>query len=217
MAPRTMMLPRTSPYKTTCKTSVTPSSSQKEPADFGIFEQLGGAALHAVASHGEDVRPVGHGQSGLGVLLDHQNGHPGLVDLHHFFEDQPGESGREAGRRLVQEKELRVEHQRPADRYHLLLAAGKGARGLAPLFLERGKEVVDAGDALPEVGVENVGAELQVFFDGEAGKHVAVLGDKAHALMDEPVGPLARYVLPHKRDGAGPWRQQAEDSFYERR
>ena len=39
--------------------------------------------------------------------------------------------GAKPERRLVQQQDLRIGHQRAADRQHLLLAAGQGARDLA--------------------------------------------------------------------------------------
>ena len=49
------------------------------------------------------------------------------------------DDGRESFDRLVEQQHARVEHQRAAQRQHLLLAAGKLVAEVAPPFLNRGK------------------------------------------------------------------------------
>jgi len=61
----------------------------------------------------------------------------------HQVEHLLDDDGREAGRRLVEEEQLRVGHEGAADRAHLLLAAGHGARELAAPLREARKQRVE--------------------------------------------------------------------------
>ena len=59
------------------------------------------------------------------------------------LEDLGDELRCEPERRLVEHQELRVGHQRPADREHLLLAAREVSRPLPTTLLEARKVFVD--------------------------------------------------------------------------
>ena len=74
--------------------------------------------LHHVAAVG---RVEGHQR----VLLDEEDGRSLVVDLTDDLEDLLDEDRREAHRGLVEHQELRLRHQRAADRAHLLLTAGE--------------------------------------------------------------------------------------------
>src|SRR5206468_9820237 len=52
--------------------------------------------------------------------------------------------GGEPLRRLVEQKNLRIPHQRAGDRQHLLLPAAQGPTGLAPSLAQDGEEIEDA-------------------------------------------------------------------------
>ena len=56
-------------------------------------------------------------------------------------------SGDRPERRLVEEQEPRLRHQRARDRHHLLLAAGERAGGRIELLDQRGKQRAYALDA----------------------------------------------------------------------
>ena len=59
--------------------------------------------------------------------------------LRHLLHD----ARRDSLGRLVEQKQLRVAHQRPADCQHLLFAAAHRAAGTPPHFREIGEERVD--------------------------------------------------------------------------
>src|SRR5690606_42010614 len=65
---------------------------------------------------------------------------PPLFPYTTLFRSQLGKLGREARRGLVQEQQLRVQHQRPGHGHHLLLPAAHGAGLLAPALLEDGEQ-----------------------------------------------------------------------------
>ena len=98
--------------------------------DRRVLGELGAGALADDLARLEDVGAVGPLERLGGVLLDEQHGGALLVDLRDDVEDLLDELGRQPHRRLVQQQQLRVGHQRAADGQHLLLAAGHRAGDL---------------------------------------------------------------------------------------
>src|SRR3546814_18043398 len=84
-------------------------------------------------------------------------------------------SRRWARRGLVEQQQLRVEHQGAAEGDHLALPAGKVAGGLAALFEEVGKQPVDALERLGNARAAQEGAHLQVLRDRHLAEHVVDL------------------------------------------
>ena len=100
-----------------------------------------------------------------GILLRQDDRQPfRLLDLVQDFADTLDDDRREAERRLVEQEDRRLRHQRAADREHLLLAAGQAAGALAGALLQAREIAEDPLDALrnssPGAGI---GADLQVF------------------------------------------------------
>src|SRR5258708_4641619 len=107
--------------------------------DVGRAEQLlAGAGLHDRPGL-EHIAAVGDLERLRRVLLDQEDGDALRVDLAHDLEDRLDEDRREAERRLVEHQELRLRHERAADREHLLLAAGERAREPRDALLEAGR------------------------------------------------------------------------------
>ena len=75
----------------------------------------------------EQVGAIDHAQHLLHVLLDDQHGEAAGADALDQLEHLLDDDRREAGGRLVEQQQLRLGHQRAADRAHLLLAARHGA------------------------------------------------------------------------------------------
>src|SRR5690606_31031824 len=76
------------------------SAPQEALGDFGVGDEFGTRAGEAVLAGGEDEAARGEGQRLPGVLLDHQDGNPGLVDLDDLLEDFQHVARAEAGRGL---------------------------------------------------------------------------------------------------------------------
>ena len=96
---------------------------------------------------------------------------------------------REAERGLVEQQDLRLRHQRPADRQHLLLAAAHGARELAHALAEARKQ----GQTRSRLAAScararrGIGAEQQVLAHAEVGEDAAVLRHQRQARLDDVV------------------------------
>ena len=123
-----------------------------------------------------------------------------LVDL--LDEDR-----REAQRRLVEQQQLRLGHQRAAHREHLLLAAGHRARLLRLALLQAREQLEDALEVVADLGVVGAGerAELEVLAHGHAREAVAALGRLRDAQLDDLLWPAAADLLA-RRSGSCPSR-----------
>src|SRR5215218_1755814 len=93
---------------------------------------------------------------------------------------------RQAERRLVQQQHVRLRHQCPSDRDHLLLAAAHGPRRLAQTFGEARKQ---GEDALQDVLLARsrslgIGAEAQVLPDGEIAEDAAPFWNERQPGLD---------------------------------
>ncbi len=155
----------------------------------------------------------------LGVLLDQQDRDAFARDLQHRFEDLLHHQRREPHRRLVEQQQLRLRHQRARHREHLLLAAGQRAGGLPAALLEAGKEIEHALDVVLDRGpvAADVGAHREIFLDGQRAEHAAALGDHGEAVAHELERRAAGHVLAGVTDRAALHRLQAGDALQRRR
>src|SRR5258705_7408712 len=90
-------------------------------------QELGGAAGRVDAARLEQVRAIDHPEHLLHVLLDDQHGQTAGPDAIDQLEHLLDQNRRQPGGRLVEQEQLRLGHQRAADRAHLLLAARHAA------------------------------------------------------------------------------------------
>src|SRR5690606_10873239 len=84
----------------------------------------------------EQVGPIGDLQGLAHVLLNQEDRGPGLVQLLDQAEDLLDKVRRQAQRRLVQDEEARMGHERPGDDELLLLTAGQRAARLMQSLAE---------------------------------------------------------------------------------
>src|SRR5262245_46893640 len=117
-----------------------PSHPEVCALDVLVPEQLRAAAFQNHAAVLEHVTTTRERQGLARVLLHQQHGGAEAIDLADDAEDLLHHDGRQAQRRLVEHEHAGARHERPADGQHLLLAAGHGARGLAPALLEAREE-----------------------------------------------------------------------------
>ena len=147
----------------------------------------------------EQIHPVGVRQGEGDILLAEQHGDrralpQSLERLRELLEDDR----REAQRRLVENQELRLHHERARDRQHLLLAARKGARELPAALSEHGKEIEEPGElALARGGGQMAAAELEVFPDRHVDEQLA----RFRRLHDAMAGDRPRGHAPEAAPG----------------
>ena len=129
-----------------------------------------------------------------GVLLDQQHAHPVLlIDGAQDAEDFLHDEGREPERGLVEQQQFRAQHQRAADRQHLLLATRERACLLFHPLLQAWKVVVDQRKIARDAGpiATGMGAEPQVLLGRELEKGAAAIGYVRDAAARNLLGSLA--------------------------
>ena len=164
------------------------------------------------------VDPVDDAQQLRDVLLEDQDRDAPLVDeLPHGVEDPDGQGRGEAERRLVEQHELRVGHQRHADAEHPLLAAGERPGPLLQVVLDHREDLVDRLEQLARRfgGRRPQRAELQVLGHAELGEDEMLGRDQGHSRRAHFVAAAAGDVLAAVEDlarrGAGGCRRSCAE------
>ena len=111
-----------------------------------------GALLERDLAAGEHVHAVADAQREIDALLDDEQRPPLVAQLEQRLGDRVDRERREAERRLVEQQELGVAHQHPADRDHLLLAAAERRGRARSQLLEDREQLVDRLAAAPRHG-----------------------------------------------------------------
>ncbi|MNR37137.1 hypothetical protein D3C85_1551300 [compost metagenome] len=96
---------------------------------------------------------------------------------------------------------MRVGHQAPANRNHLLLAAGQRGAGTLAQFFQHRKQLVDPRQG-PWTGAFAVGTDQQVFFDRQRGKQLAAFRHQRDAPLQHLIGRQVTDGLALEVDGA---------------
>src|SRR5687767_11427416 len=152
-----------------------------------------GAQLHRrpVPHHAalfEHVVMIGQAGQRLHVLVDQEDRQAAALEPLEARPDLVTDERGQALGRLVEDQQHRIGHERPADRQHLLLAAGEraaegpGARSQLRKQLEHALDRPRLGDA-PAVG----GGGDEVLAHGEIREHLAPLGHETKARLGDAV------------------------------
>src|SRR3989454_1067824 len=148
--------------------------------DVRACTELGrGAAPHDLALL-EDVVSVGDPRQRGHVLVDQQDRLPARLEVDQAAPDLRPDERREPLRRLVEDEQARVRHERAPDREHLLLAAREGPAEDALATGELGKEVEDLLDRprVPVAAAVRRGRD-KILAHGEVREDLAALGHEA--------------------------------------
>src|SRR4029453_4146341 len=146
------------------------SDSEIRLANTVTRQELGGAAGGVDTARLEQVRAVDHPEHLLHVLLDDQHGQAAGPDAIDQLEDLFDENRRQPGGRPAQQEQLRLRHQRPADRAHLLFAARHAAGELMASLAHPREQLVDDLELTAELRARgrHEAAHLQIVLDGHA-------------------------------------------------
>jgi hypothetical protein len=117
----------------------------------------------------KDLEALSHSLHQAEMLLDDQETGPGATDVFEDVDDLVDDEGGKPFRGLVEDEDRGVGHQRPPDRQHLLLAAGKRSARRVGSFLEYWEERAD-GVQRPRSRPSCGGAEKQILAHGEIGQ-----------------------------------------------
>src|SRR5205085_4944464 len=108
-----------------------------------VVAQLSSSAAEADGALFQHVDTVGEAQRELRVLLGEQDREPGSLETGDLLAEVIHDERCQSLRRLVEQQQLGVAHQRARDCQHLLLAAGEIAAIAVRQLPERRKEVED--------------------------------------------------------------------------
>ena len=123
---------------------------------------------------------------------------------------------RQAERDLVEQQQLRIGHQRAADRGRLLLAAGQGAGQASAARLEIGKRLHHRVD-VHAPGAPRRAREQQILLDRQAREQPAALRHQRDAQRRARVRGSAADVVALEQDAPPARRMRAGDRAQQRR
>ena len=164
-------------------------SAQIRAAHGRVVLQLRGRAVADDASILQEIATAGDGEPLPGVLLHQQHADAQLLDARQRLEQLLAHERREAQRRLIQQQDVGVRHQRAADGNHLPLATAHGAGELAQALGETRKQGEHALQVLrfPRMGPRRESAEPQIFAHREIGEDAAVFRHEREPGLDHLV------------------------------
>src|SRR2546423_5274091 len=132
----------------------------------------------------EHIVYVGHACERAQVLVDEQDRQPGALQPLDRAVDLDADERREPFGRFVEDQEARIGHQRPADRQHLLLAAGELVAIVALARLELRKE---REDFLQRPFALRRGRD-EVLAHGEVREYLPSFGHQTEAGLGDAIG-----------------------------
>ena len=138
------------------------------------------------------------------ILVDHQDRLAGRLEAREAAPDLVADQRRQPFRRLVENEQPRVGHQRAADGEHLLLAAGEQ---VAPCCrrrsASRGKSAQTSRASRDRRAAAVGGGRDQIFPRGQIGKDLPALRHQAEAELGDAIGRQAANVAAVEADRAG--------------
>ncbi len=158
----------------------------------------------------DDGMAVGELRQRADMLVDDEDRLALGLEPREAFPDLGAHQRREPLRRLVEDEQLRIGHQRAADRQHLLLAAGELIAHVA-LALGKLRKEIEHARKRPARAVARSSSRDQVFGDGERRKDLPSLRHQAEPRLRDPVGRQSDERAALEHDAAAKHRQQAHD------
>src|SRR5438477_7601939 len=161
---------------------------------------------------------VGDRDEALHVLVDHQDRLAGRLQRCEAFPDLLAHQRREPLGRFVEDEEMRIGHERPADGEHLLLAAREPAAEVVHAPRERGEEFQHLGER-PRVARRAAvfGERDQILPHAQVGEDLASFRDERDTAARDAVGTLPFDALATETDDSASRRSEAHDRAHRRR
>src|SRR5919107_91999 len=97
----------------------------------------------------------------LSVLLHEKDGDASPVDLLDDRENLIDQHWGQTHGRLIKQQHLRLTHERPANREHLLLATGQRPACLPPALCQPREKVIDLSEIFREVATARICTHMQ--------------------------------------------------------
>jgi len=162
----------------------------------------------------EDVDALRQSERRGQILFDQDDGLPVprklTACMHKVLDDDRGQSLE----RLVKQDDLGITDQRPRDRQHLLLAAGKIGAAAGAALLESGEHPVDALKRPFVLGGQS--REDDILFNTKAAENTPILVHELHAKARDAMGLLRDEFTALELDAAGPPRDDAHQALQRR-
>ena len=136
---------------------------------------------------------------------------PSAFSSRDLLSQQLDNQRRQALRRFIQQQQLRIPHQRPADRQHLLLAARQEAAALVAAFRQHRKQLVHPVDRPMPRPLGRARRDVQVLPHAELGEDSPVLRHEPDAGARDAVRRPARNVRAAPYHAPRPRRRQPHD------
>ncbi len=190
---------------------------QVELDDLGVVQQLSARSRVRVRTLVEHVATIGDEQAAPGVLFHHHDGGAGGVDRGDTVEHVVLHRGGQPRRRLIEEQDRRLRHQRTRHGEPLAFTARQRTGTLAPSFGDDRKVLGELVHPPFELTRREECAHPQVVLDGEGAEHVQALGHVADAQLDELVSGRVRDVVVAQMDRSCPHTHEPEESLEQRR
>src|SRR5215469_4938670 len=188
-------------------------AAQVQGADLGVLEHLLAGAGQAYLAVFEHDAVSGQSQPGPGVLLHQQDRF--ALRVHHpdRVEDRLEHLGRQSHRRLVQDHQLRVEHEAAGELHEPLLPSGQAAGLHVQPVVDLREHLQHPGEALVGQAVlaQDVAAEADVLAHRHLAEQAVVLWYLDHAAAEDLAWRLAGQPLAVQHDLAEPRPQQPAD------
>ena len=138
-----------------------------------VLSQLRGRAGRRDGTIFHQIGVVGQAERHESVLFHDQNRQPFGLQASQSLGDQVDHEGREAERRLVEQKDPGLRHERAADRDHLLFTARHRSGRLRQTLAKPRKELQHIVARARDLGGRlQVGSETQVVLDRHRPEHV---------------------------------------------
>ena len=153
--------------------------------DFGVAQEFGGFPGRDDSALLDHVGVIGDFKGLMDVLFHQHHGHAAFLDAADDAKHVRDDEGRESERGFIHQQQPRFRHQGPADRHHLLLAAGHRARDLIAALLQyrqQGEHLLHRL-AMDGPGLAPISAERQVVLHRHVGEETAALGNDGHAVV----------------------------------
>ena len=176
-----------------------------------VVYEIGRRRLVDDGALAHDVGVVGHAHGHAEVLLHQEDGLPRLLELCDHPEDLVDHHGGQALRRLVEQQQIGVGHERAGDGEHLLLAAGQEVTLVLTPFFQLGEDLehlLQGPGILLAAGARSHG---QVLGHGERREDHSALGDEADAQTSDLEGRKTDQFLAVEDDAALARGREAHD------
>jgi len=151
----------------------------------GIVQQFFAGSLHGDRAALDHVAAIDDGQKRPRVLVSDQDGDAELPDVPDRVDDLELQRRRQPQKRLIQEQQAGLGHERSPDGEHLLLAAAEESGGPVAQLKQNRKQLPDVLEHLLRLGAASqAGADFEILQHATFREDASALGAKDDPLFN---------------------------------